>query len=214
MSTVNIPDASSGDLNTDEIECILANYDSFIVTLARQVVARAHTPPDVLDMEIDEIAQMTRIKLWKTLRKTHVDNLRAYIRRIAHNEAINRLRQRKDVLPLPVDEHNEMTQEFNPLTQGEITHDPVHLYEQKEALAEQMRKLVALVMHLPQRQQQAMLCSLKERTDDLHALTRGFKLAGKDIEAIRWPYDKTDENRLRASLSFTRKRLRPHFEVA
>lgn len=213
MSTVNISH-TPGPITIVEIERLLEQYDGFITTLARQAAARTSTRLQELDMEIDEIAQMTRIKLWNTLQKTRIDNLKAYIRRIVHNEAINRIRQRKDVMPLLVDEHNEITQEYTPVAQGESQHDPAQIFEQGERVAEHTRKLVALVIRLPQRQQRAMVCALKERVDDLHALTRSFRRAGKNIETIQWPDDKADENRLRASLSFTRKRLRPHFEVA
>jgi RNA polymerase sigma factor (sigma-70 family) len=214
MCTLSNPETSVG-IGLDAIERILEDYNSYILTLARQAVIRSATRAEVLDMEIDEIAQMTRVKLWQTLQKTRVDNLKAYIRRIAHNEAINRIRQQhKEVIPLPVDEQNEVSQEYTPLSQSESILDPVTIFEQKEAVAECTRKLITLVIQLPHRQQQAMICSLKERHDDPASLARSFKLAGKEIASYNWPGDKVDENRLRASLSFTRKRLRRYFVVA
>ena len=214
MCTLGNSEASVG-MSLDAIERVLEDYNSYILTLARQAVIRSATRAEVLDMEIDEIAQITRVKLWQTLQKTRVDNLKAYIRRIAHNEAINRIRrQHKEIIPLPVDEQNEVNQDYTPLVQSESVLDPVTIFEQKEAIAECTRKLIALVIKLPQRQQQAMICSLKERHDDPASLARSFKQAGKDIASYNWPGDKVDENRLRASLSFTRRRLRRYFAVA
>lgn len=81
MCTLSNPETSVG-IGLDTIERILEDYNSYILTLARQAVIRSATRAEVLDMEIDEIAQMTRVKLWQTLQKTRVDNLKAYIRRI------------------------------------------------------------------------------------------------------------------------------------
>jgi hypothetical protein len=52
-----------------------------------------------------------------------------------------------------------------------------------------------------------MLCSLKERVDDLKQLVEAFKAYKLDIQAIQWPAGKAEKQLLHASLVPAKKTL-------
>src|SRR5438876_10781810 len=85
--------------NSDVNE-ILEHYDSFIRMLARKNMPRSITSADVIDLDMDELVQITRLKLWLALEKQDIRNMNAYIRRIVYNEAVNMVRQHNPILPL------------------------------------------------------------------------------------------------------------------
>src|SRR5256885_16695694 len=111
MISPDLLDASVvDDKYDDEINMILRRNDDYILTLAREKVPRHIASPEVLDLEIHELAQRSRIKLWRALQKRHITHLKAYIRRIVHSESMDMVRSYKPDLPLPVDEDGELYQ--------------------------------------------------------------------------------------------------------
>src|SRR5947209_4336801 len=65
--------------NTDDIEEILHRYDAYIVALAWKKLPRTVVPLALLPDEREDLAQRVRIKLWQTLQKRPISNLKAYI---------------------------------------------------------------------------------------------------------------------------------------
>jgi DNA-directed RNA polymerase specialized sigma24 family protein len=208
MHTISAKSLSAYESGSDAEE-ILKQQDGYILALARKKVLRTGVHTDVLDLEIDELAQNSRIKLWLALQKTQIINLKAYIRCIVHTEAVNLVRQRKDTLPLLEDIEDELTYANVMVMPGEGMQDPSWELEQKELFMEQISRITDAVVELPPRQREAMICSLKDEIDDLLQLLRAFRHHQIDIEAVNWPGEKIAKQRLKASLSFTRKKLRP-----
>ncbi len=159
--------------DSPDVEEILRQQDGYILALARKKVSRNGIHPGLLDLEIDELAQNIRIKLWCALQKTQIIDLQAYIRCIAYTESVNLVRKRKFIVPLPEDKDGELFQGDVLVMPSEGMQDPSWEFEQKELMTEYMNKIVDAVVMLPPRQQEA-----------------------------------TDEHRLKASLSFGRKKLR------
>lgn len=195
----------------EEKENILATtleqYDAFIITLARRALIGYKNNPEIVEMEIDEVAQMTRINLWRTLTHTHVTNPKAYIRRIVRNETINLFRRRKHEIALPVDEEGEITNGV-PLMDTHQGEDPAHSVMQDEALRQCVQGIAERLLTLPPFQRRAIMYDLVQKLEDTSPLVSHLAERGCRVEVATWPKDTQSQQRLRASLSIARKNLR------
>lgn len=205
LSDVCKPTAGPHNSDVDEI---LEHYDSLIRTLARRNIPHAITSAEVIDLDIDELAQITRLKLWSALQKQYIRNTNAYIRRIVHNEAINMLRQHKPVGPLNTDNEGEAYLAHTMIASSQVIQDPTERIEEEEMLSSYFSKLVQNVLELPPQQQRAMICALKDQIADILPLVDMFLPYGIDVESIHWPETKKELQRMRASLSVARRKLR------
>jgi DNA-directed RNA polymerase specialized sigma24 family protein len=210
MTISNLASASAfdNDYDVNEIDEILRLNDHYILALAREKVPRHMVSPEVLDLEIYELAQRARIKLWRSLQKRHITHIKAYIKCIIHSESMDMIRRGKSELPLPLDEEGELYQGGVLVVPSEGMRDPLYELEQKEMAAEYITQAVDILRSLPHRQQQAMVCSLKDQLDDVLALTKAFRKFEMNIEAVRWPSERKEVQNLKASLSIARKKLR------
>src|SRR6266700_4763939 len=96
-------------VSQDEIEnneTILESIDGYIVIQARRLIYRLHTSSygDVSEIEVDELAQRARIKLWHMLNRGLIHRPYPYVRRIIYSEFIDMKRQQKPALPLIIDD--------------------------------------------------------------------------------------------------------------
>jgi DNA-directed RNA polymerase specialized sigma24 family protein len=207
MGTPNLPGPSAYDSDFD-VDKILEEYDAYIVALARKNVPHNITSPEMLDLDIDELAQNSRIQLWIASQKNQITSLKAYIRCIVRTQSVNMVREHQSVLPLPTDEEGELYQGNLLVTPSEGMRDPVEELEQEETIAEYITKTIDEVLKLPPRQQLSMIGSLREELDDLLLLVNAFKERGVDIEMVNCPEEKEEVQRNRVSLSVARKKLR------
>jgi DNA-directed RNA polymerase specialized sigma24 family protein len=191
----------------DFVNAFLEQYDPYIQMLVRKKLQRASTW--VSDLEFDELTQRVRIKLWHTLQKGTINNPGAYIQRVVDTVTSDVMRRYRLVLPLMRDEEGELYQGNLLILPGKGMQNPAEELEQKEEELEALQRLIAAVLTLPPCQRYATICTLKDRFDDLRALVNAFKDPGIDIEEVRWPTERKDVQRLRASLSFSRRKLRP-----
>jgi DNA-directed RNA polymerase specialized sigma24 family protein len=210
MSNSNLLGASAFDSDYDasEIDEILRQNDGYILALAREKLPRYIASPGVLDLEIQELAQRSRLKLWRTLQKRHIAHIKAYIRCIVHSVSMDMVRRYKPNLPLPVDEDGELYRGDVLVAPSEGMQDPLYELEQKEMAEEYITQAVDLLRSLPPCQQQVMICSLKDQLDNVLTLTEAFKKFEINIETVRWPSKKKELRNLKASLSAARKKLR------
>lgn len=200
------PRSSSHNKCTDA-EQILEQFDAYIVTLARKMIPRTIVSPNVLDLEIDELAQKVRVKIWLSCQKRYITNPKSYIYRTVYTESIDMLRQHKPTTPLPMDEDSELYQGNLLVQAGEEMQDPASMVEEEETLAEYIVKAVDGILALPPCQEQAIICSLKDQVDDIARLIQAFKVRKIDIEAVNWPTERDNKQRLKASLSVSRHKL-------
>lgn len=192
-----------------DVEEILVQLDPYIVAEVEKQARRSSNlaRPEVLDLEIDEIIQRVRIKFWGALQEKHIEYPKAYIRTIVSNEFKDIPRRRRAPLPLLTDEEGELHQGAAILTQSEGMSDPAHEFEQKERLNEWIALAAFAVSALSPRQQQAMICLLKERVDNRIRLVDAFKQYKINIDTFEWPDNKVDETRLKASISVARHKI-------
>ncbi len=208
--------SSSSGQDYHRADEFLEEHDPCICAQARKYGydKRRTVHPDVLDLEIDDLIQQTRIKVWLAWRKQHVpiENPRAYIGRVAHNESITMLRQSRQTASL-LEEEDELYQ-CKMVSGAKLSLDPLYEIEQKETIAHYIDETANAVSALPDGQRQAMLCSLKDRVDDLPALIETFKVYSLDIEAAQWPTEHDKRQSLQSSLSVARKKVRAKIQEA
>ncbi|MBA2395826.1 MAG: sigma-70 family RNA polymerase sigma factor [Ktedonobacteraceae bacterium] len=187
----------------DTNEAILEDVDGFIIVQARKLMGwhliAGHAELDTL--EVDELIQRVRIKLWKMLEKGPILHPYSYARRIVYSEFIDMKRQQKQLLPLP-DEENDG---FYPLKSHMA--DPADEVIQSMEVSSLLQQLAQMLMDLPPRQQTAMICHLYHQVDDLGQLRSVLTKYGLDRKMIEWPEEKTARRTLLASLLVARQKL-------
>src|SRR5438045_1273113 len=162
MEPPNLPGPSAYDSDFD-VDAILEQHDEYIVALARKNIPRTVALSEVLDLEIDELAQKSRIKFWLALQKRQITYPKIYIRYIVQSESVDLFRQHKPILSLHTDEDGELYQGNLLLTLGEGMQDPLDELEREEMIADYITEAVENVLKLPPCQQFAMICSLKDQ---------------------------------------------------
>jgi RNA polymerase sigma factor (sigma-70 family) len=201
---------SSGNDKNAEISEVLEKLEPYILSLAKHYIPRDLIPIELIDMEIDEIAQITLIKLWHALSEERVQYIMPYTRTVVRNECINLIRkQQHKNYPLPLDNEGEISVNFI-IQPGQETQNPAEELEQREVLIEYTTRAVHLILKLPRRQRQAMIAALKERVADILLLQHIFSEHGVDITTETIIAGKKEKSRLQASLSIAQKKLRAH----
>jgi DNA-directed RNA polymerase specialized sigma24 family protein len=194
-----------GDL---DIEKVLEDFDGYVRSLAGRKFPRSVVRGEMLDMEVDEIVQNTRIKLWQALQRREIINIEAYVRCIVHTECVNMVRGRKPLFPLPINEEGELYQGKVLVEPGQGMQDPAYEFEYQEAFADWMMEVVDEVLALPQQQRHAMLSILIDWSSDVLPLAKVLIERGVDIEALYWPREKEELHKLKVSRSIARGKLR------
>jgi DNA-directed RNA polymerase specialized sigma24 family protein len=199
----------------DNCEAVLRHLDGYIISQVHRLGCQyaRNIRPEVLDLELDEIIQRVRIKLWQAIEKREIRYPYAYIKLIVQSEFIDMIRRQKPCLWLSIDKEQ---------TCAELERAVWHMADPAETVAQEMdsstclKEMIQAVLALPPRQQFAMICLLKERVDDLRQLIEAFKAYKMDIQAIQWPAGKAEKQLLHASLVPAKKalakRLEPNFK--
>ncbi len=191
----------------EKCEDILSRFDPYIITQVQHLrnCSSLATHPAVLDLEIDDLIQRVRIKLWQALAKTEIRYPYAYIKRIIRNEIVDMARLHKPLVPLPSEE--EWNEHEVKISLEQPGSDPAEEVEQQLDALAYLNQTIQAILKLPPRQRLAMICSLKDRVDDRAQLINAFKRYRVDIEFIRWPTDKEEKQVVQASLAHARKAL-------
>ena len=203
---------------TTDIAAVLFQYDPYLVKQVHDCM-RLHPDvirPELLDLETDELTQRVRIKFWHALEDKYIEYPKTYLKRIVHSEFIDLVRRIKPhyTLDLPVDEEGELYQGHMLITPSVGMADPAVEYEEQVKATERMQEVVEAVMTLPVRQQHALICDMRDRVDDLEALTKAFKERKANIEQWQWPEQKQEKLLLRASLAYARLKVGVHIKDA
>ena len=183
-----------------EIAELLEKLDKYIVNLARKRIPRYTVRPGEHELEIDELAQQTRVKLWMALCKSDIANPAGYAGSIVYTEAVNMQRRFKSM--------DTVSQRVGEQLRTHEMQDPTLDIEQCESMKACVAKAAQAIRALPPCQRQAMICALKDARDDTSPLLAALQTLGIDVESIRWPEDKVAVQRMRASLTVSRKKLR------
>ena len=195
-------------LSTHAINDLLEELDSYILAVAHKKVPHNAGPPDMLLLLIDELAQNVRIKYWMAALKQDIKNPKAYLYRIFCTEVVNMVRQYHLILPLPLDEEGELFDGDLVGAESEGMHNPAEEVEQEEMVTHYVTKTVNAALTFPPCQKRAIICSLKDKLDNLLPLIDALRGQDIDIETVHWPANKAELRSLKCSLAITHKKLR------
>lgn len=195
----------------DEANTFLEQLDPYIIKLARVKIPRNVVPPMLLEDEIDEIVQKTRIKLWKMWKKGPVHNPTAYINTIIYTEVIDMVRRYKRTSPLPLNEDGELLQNCIVSIPGRDVQDPTLIVEQEESICETAYWFSCAIVNLPSRQQYALLWGLKKQAEDVYPVITLLKKIDVHIDRIESMHERPERQRLSSLLSLARKKLREQY---
>lgn len=194
------------EASTRTSEDILERFDRYIVIqvqrLRRYYPAVIHSA--VQDLELDELVQRVRIKFWQALERREIHHPCAYIQLIVRSECAEMARRQPLHVPLPSDE--EQIHGERAFTDQDGS-DPADEVEQREEVSARLQEVLQAVLALPPQQRLAMICTLRDRVDDLAQLIEALKASRVDVEAIRWPTDKAKKQVLQASVAAARKSI-------
>jgi hypothetical protein len=206
MDTDHFPHLSAYDSDPC-IEEILVWCDPYIRIYALKYVPRNVCHDDTIDLDVDEIAQITRIKLWHMLQSQTIANFQAYAKRISFNEGVNMVRGSHGCLSLQMNEDGELIQ-GDLIGRKEQKNNPETLLEEQEGTDEMITIVADTIagMRTCQRQQQAAICHLKEKWDDFPRLAAALKNRNVDIE-VKYPENSYERQKLQSSYSPAKRKL-------
>ena len=165
--------------------------------------------PAVLDLLVDDLIQISRIKLWLALRKgVSIHNLKGLIRQIVHNEFINLVHQHKPSLSLPLDDDGELRQGKLITARSADLDNPESIVELEMTVVELLHTAAVGVATMSPCQKQSMICSLKETVEDVPQLMAIFEEHEVEIDTVVLPEEKSEVVPLKTSLSPARRRMR------
>lgn len=197
------------DLDDSDTCDTIEALNEYIKSLAKKYVPRSYIPAELIDLEIDEIAQKTRVKFWMVRQHSTISHPRAYVRVIVMNVVTDTIRTYKRMSQLPLDSYEELCQEGISRFVEHKMQDPADEIEHEEAFIETLMMAVKYVQILPPRQREAVMYALKKYMVDLPPpLTEALVFHGLDVETVTWPTERDEIQRLRASLSVAQKKLR------
>lgn len=189
---------------------LVTQLDEYIILRVTQEMihnpAFAHSP--TLGLEIDDVVQQIRIKLWHVAQKQVLRSPRAYIGRMVTTTLIDLFRSRESTLRLFVDEEGEPYEGFPIIEPGEGMDDPSYETAEETSIRELLTAVLDALPTFPPQQRFALLCSLCERIDDRELLETQLQRRGLRLTDYTWPEDLAQRQRLLASLPLARKRLK------
>ena len=192
----------------NDIAKCLEEFDAYIIkqgeAFGRMYSYIAH--PEVLDLEVKEIIQHVRIKLWEKLQQEHtINHHKSYIKTMIRNAFIDASRrQKKFAASLIIDEYGEIEGRVL-ITQSDYLIDPASIVEQRIETDALVNNVVEAITHLPNRQQWAMVCFLREEVDDVSRLDSVFKRYKLNTAMMMWPCKIAEKQLLKASIPPARK---------
>jgi hypothetical protein len=192
----------------DFVSAFLEEYDVYIQSLVQTQFPFAIFTADVVDLEIDEMVQLIRIKLWLILQNRPILHPKAYIKQTVRTMKIDKTRKRRH-FPLPVSDDGELCSGNLLITPGNGMRDPAYEVDAQEVDPDTLKCIADGIEALPSRQQYALMCRLKDNIDDALVLVDSLQNLDVDPETVHWPDDDDDgeKMRLKASLSVARKKL-------
>lgn len=190
----------------DFISAFLEEYDVYIQSLVRTQFPFAIFATDIADLELDEMVQCIRIKLWLILQNRPICHPKSYIGCTVHTMLIDQTRKRRQ-FPLPVNDDGEMNSGTLLITPGQGMRDPAYEVDAQIVDPDTLECITTTIEALPSRQQYALICYLKDNDDGLVLIT-SLQHLHVDPETAYWPEDDGEKMCLKSSLSVARKKLK------
>lgn len=198
--------ASAPSQEGDFVSAFLEEYDVYIRALVQTQFPFSIFAADVVNLEIDEMVQRIRIKLWVILQNSSISYPKPYIRQTVRTMTIDQTRKRGHV-SLPIHDDGELSGGIPLITPSRGMCDPAYEADSQEVDPDMLRCIATTVEKLPLRQQYALMCHLKDHIDDALVLVDALQNLKVDLETVCWPEDEDEKKSLRVSLSIARKKI-------
>lgn len=207
--------ATTNDTINDST-ALLEQFDPYII-MQGEAYGRTHSHfahPAILDLEIKEVIQRVRIKLWEKLQAQYpITHYKTYIKTMIHHAFIDEMRKKKYCFPLLIDEYGEIEGTLVTMY-SEYTLDPASTFEQRVEADELINIVVEAIAQLPEKQKFAIICQLRERVDDLVQLDSTLEAHNVHVNTIVWPSKHVEKQLLKASIPPARKKIMQHLQSA
>jgi DNA-directed RNA polymerase specialized sigma24 family protein len=201
MGPSNLPGPSPYDSDSSADDVL--EYFEYIREAAQRLVSGNIGPVDY-----EDVAQEVSLKLWLISQRQVIGSPKTYAMKVLRTVKVDMLRKYRPNLyqSLPTDEEDEILEGHLMIMADVEQENPEVIVEQEEAFGELMAIVLGVVCELRPRQQQATVCTLKDRIDNLIPLVDALR--EKNIETdLEWPAEKTDKQRLYASYAPVRRKL-------
>ena len=205
MDTDHVPRLSAYDSDPC-IEEILELCEPYIRSLALKKVPRNVCHRDTVDLDVDELVQITRIKLWQILLKQEVAYPVGYARRIIFSEVVNMVRRHDYCFPLQASEDGEIVEGRTSRGEREEQQNPAEIFDVEERQKDMLAEVVGVIANMSLRQQQASVCRLKEKVDNLTQLVDALRSRNIDSE-VEYPEDSYERQKLQSSYTPAKRKL-------
>ena len=190
----------------DFVSAFLEEYDVYIQTLVRTQFPFTFFATEIADLELDEMIQLIRIKLWLILQKRPIHHPKSYIGHTVRTTLIDQTRKRKQ-FPLPVNDDGELNSGTLLITPSQGMRDPAYEVDTQIVDPDTLECITITIEALPSRQQYALICYLKDN-DDGPVLIASLRHLHVDPATAYWPDDDDEKMCLKSSLSVARKKLK------
>ena len=172
--------------------------------------------PDVLYLELEDIAQEVSFHFWLRVQKgERINHLDAFLARMIQNQYLDEIRSRKHVYNpqlLSMLEDRIVLEDKALIKPGAGMSDPALEYEQKQNTAHLYHKIAYAIAKLPEKQKLAMTCLVLEKVDNLAWMADALMIYGVDTE-VQWPQGEKAKQRLQASLPPARKAIAKRLNI-
>jgi len=174
------------------------------------IFALAHAAhPDIVDADLQDIAQEAFIAFTPRLKSGDLDNPDAYLARVIRSKCNDYYRQQKRRSRLPM---VSLSADDGPGRQiveaaRDALADPANALEENLFLADLYNALATAIAELPRCQQRAAICTLIDKADNPVPLMRAFKACNISEAQMHWPMNKREKRDLQASLPEARRKL-------
>jgi DNA-directed RNA polymerase specialized sigma24 family protein len=194
------------------INDLVTHYEPYIrmQVIRKAPIYRLLVHPDVVDMELDDIAEHVLVGFWQKLCTGTIHYPEAYIQRMIDYAFLDILRrQKRQGVPVPL----SLMPEDDPSRESvlemcdETALDPETDLIQQESASQRARQIARALGQLPPRQKLAMECSLCEHLADIVQFSPTFTAYHVNIENAQWPGTEEEKRRLKASLFAARSTL-------
>jgi len=191
---------------------LVARYEPYIrMQVKRKApIYRILVHPDVLDMELDDVAENVLVGFWQKLRTGMIHHPEAYIQRMIDYAFLDILRrQKRQGVPVLLSTMSDDDPSRESLLEicDETAPDPDIDLIQQESASQRARQIARALRQLPPRQKRAMECSLCEHLADIVQFRPTFTAYHVSIENAQWPGTEAEKRRLKASLFAARSTL-------
>jgi hypothetical protein len=149
-------------------EELVRQLDSYIIMRVTQKMQRnaKFMYTATFDLDVDEVIQQVRVKLWNAAQKQEIRNLKVHTACLISTTIVDLFRSHKRITSLPLYDEGEPYVGNLLIDLGQGLDDPSYEVDQEASIKELLGRVRHERVKFPPSQRFALLCALNERIDD------------------------------------------------